>query len=80
MPYKHAHKKLKFNNFATGRDILMKLHIHGALYYGSEWWKNHGIFLTIKILFGPFSLKIIPKSLVTFEFLKCLIFQIQANI
>ena len=38
-----------------------------------------------KVLFGPFSLrvpllKIIPKSLVTLQFLKCLIFQIQANI
>ena len=76
---------LNVNNFAMSKDILMKLWIQRALYYGSEWWKNHGIFLTIKVLFGPFSLrvpllKIIPKSLVTLQFLKCLIFQIQANI
>ena len=76
---------LNVNNFATSKDVLMKLCIQRALYYGSKWWKNHGIFLTIKVLFGPFSLrvpllKIIPKSLVTLQFLKCLIFQIQANI
>ena len=27
---------LNNNNFATSKDILMKLHIQGALYYGSE--------------------------------------------
>ena len=27
---------LNVNNFATSKDILMKLHIQRALYYGSE--------------------------------------------
>ena len=27
---------LNVNNFATGKDILMKLHIQRALYYGTE--------------------------------------------
>ena len=35
---------LNVNNFATGRDILMKLHIQRALYYGIQWRKNHEIF------------------------------------
>ena len=76
---------LNINNSATSKGILMTLLIQRALYFGSEWWKNHGIFLTIKILFSLFSLrapllKIIPKSLVTLQFLKCLIFQIKAYI
>ena len=41
---KQAILGLNINNFATSKDILMKLHIQRALYYGSEWWKNHGIF------------------------------------
>ena len=31
---KYAILGLNVNNFATGRDILMKLHIQRALYYG----------------------------------------------
>ena len=76
---------LNVNNFAMGRDILAKLHIQRALYRGIEWQKNRENFLTIKVLFSPFSLgvplsKIIPKSLVTLWFVKCLIFQIKAYI
>ena len=73
---------LHANNFAMSKDILMKLWIQRALYYGSELWKNHGIFLTIKVLFGPFSLrlpllKIIPKSLVTLQFLSVWYFKLK---
>ena len=35
---------LNVNNFATGRDILMKLNIQRALYNGIEWGKNREIF------------------------------------
>ena len=35
---------LNYNNFATSRDILMKLHIQRVLYYGMKWRKNPGIF------------------------------------
>ena len=40
--YEHVYKAklailgLNINNFATSKDILMKLHIQRALYYGSE--------------------------------------------
>ena len=68
-----------------GRDYLMKLHIPRALYYGIKWRKNPGIFLTIRSSMLPFPSRvpltnIIPKSLVTLQFLKCLIFQIKAYI
>ncbi len=41
---KQAILGLNVNNFATSKDILMKLRIQRALYYGTEWWKNREIF------------------------------------
>ena len=72
------------NNSVKSKDNVLKLHIQRALCYGVKWRNNSGIFLTARSSILPFPSRvplsnIIPESLLTFQFLNCLISQIKAQ-